>query len=429
MRKAEGRDCGVEDEIISIDTALLKKSISDAIAKKQAKPKSKPSLTIPLFQEWLDNKGITVRRNLLTHRLETSGLGTVYDAETLESSLHVILHDELKSEFSCSSSLVADLLAVVGGLHRYNPVIDFFKAAPPWDKTDYYEIVYQAYNLAPDDALSRVLIRKAFCQWYSLLYNNERKPYGGDGVLTLIGKQGCGKTRSIELLTPLPEYVKIGGFLNFADKDSYIRATSCWICELAEAETTLRTDRERLKSFLTSATDSYRLPYGRTDTNLIRRTSFVATANSNQLFIDETGNRRFWTIPIESVDCELLEKMDRTMLWKQIENDVMTYGWQCFRLSATEQKFLAERNGEHEKPLKAQSEVMDILSDAENNPAQWEWVNQTVTEFKEYNAALRPYTVEAIGQALTRIGINTQQARDNGKRTRVRCLPRRKYGG
>lgn len=416
------------DEIISIDTALLKKSIADAVAKKSRPKETKPSLTIPLFQEWLENKNITVRRNLITRRLETSGLGTVYDAETLESSLHVILHDELKSEFSCSSSLVADLLAVIGGLNRYNPVADFFKAAPPWDKADCYETVYQAYNLAPDDILSRILIRKAFCQWYSLLYNDERKPYGGEGVLTFVGKQGCGKTRSIELLTPLPEYVKIGGFLDFRDKDSYIRSTSCWLCELAEVESTLKTDKERLKAFLTSATDSFRLPYGRTDTNLIRRTSFVATGNSDKLFIDETGNRRFWTIPVEYIDLERLEKLDKVMLWKQIENDVMTFGWQCFRLSATEQKLLAERNSEHEKPLKAQSEIEDILSDAENNPAQWEWVNQTVSEFKDYNAVLRPYSVESIGTALSRIGINAKQARDNGKRTRVRYLPRRRYG-
>ena len=425
----------MSEQIITLDQAAIQKAVVDAVAKKQmrgSKPKEgKPALTIPLLQEWLADQNITVKKNSITHRLEVEGLDAVYDAETLESSLHVIVHDMIKAEYSCTSGLVADLLVVVGGLARYNPIIELLSNAGPWDGHDYIEDVYNILRLPQDDMFSKILVRKWFLQSYSLLYNDEHRPYGGDGALVLLGPQGVGKTMFVSKVGGLrPDFVRLGGYLDFKDKDSLIRCTSTWICELGELETTLRTDTERLKAFLTAERDSYRVPYGRTDSNLIRRTSFIATANSDKLLVDPSGSRRFWTVPITSVDLDALDKLNVIQLWKQVEQDYITYGAQGFRLTPIEQKILAARNADHEKPLRAQSEVEDILSDAREHPDKWTWKLQTVTTFKETFAALHPYSVEAIGKALDKLNVPVSDTtRVDGKKGRYRELPTWKSSG
>ena len=182
-----------------------------------------------------------------------------------------------------------------------------------------------------------------------------------------------------------------------------------------------------MKAFITSATDSYRLPYARSDSNLLRRTSFAATANSDRLLVDPTGSRRFWTIPVETIDLEALDKLDPVQLWQQVQNDVTTYGRQSFRLTPIEQRLLAERNSHHERPLKAQPEIEDILTDAEDNPSLYKWENMTVSDFKSYYTNLSRYSVEQIGKALDKLNIHAERKSIDGKQVRARKLPRRDW--
>ena len=75
----------------------------------------------------------------------------------------------------------------------------------------------------------------------------------------------------------------------------------------------------------------------------------------------------------------------------------------CFRLTAEEQEALAVRNGEYEKPSKGQPEVEDILAEAQENSLTFR--RMTVAEFKELWPVLRAYSVQQIGAALKRCGI------------------------
>ena len=38
-----------------------------------------------------------------------------------------------------------------------------------------------------------------------------------------------------------------------------------------------------------------------------RKTSFYATVNNEEFLKDETGNRRYWVIPVEKIDFDLIE--------------------------------------------------------------------------------------------------------------------------
>ena len=129
--------------------------------------------------------------------------------------------------------------------------------------------------------MSRALIKKWLWQSISLLHNSPSEPFGADGVLVITGKQGIGKTSLFRKLALKPQFFKEGVALDFRDKDSYIRALSCWIAELGEIETTFRADVERLKAFLTQSVDEYRKAYGRGDIRSVRRTSLCGTSKEN----------------------------------------------------------------------------------------------------------------------------------------------------
>jgi predicted P-loop ATPase len=132
-----------------------------------------------------------------------------------------------------------------------------------------------------------------------LCLNDYKNPFGADGVLTLNGRQGYGKTALARKLGISPQLFKAGLALDPKDKDSVLKATSCFIGELGEVETTMKRDIPLLKAFITDSVDEVRPPYGRTTEAHIRRTSYIATCNSPDFLLDTTGNRRFWTIPCE----------------------------------------------------------------------------------------------------------------------------------
>ena len=385
--------------------------------------KSKPSLTIGNLETWLSDNSITVRRNLITHNMDVSGLNQDYNPETLNNDLHIILHDKLKSEFQCTASAVGDLLGVVAGKQRFNPVLDWLSDAPQWDRTDRFEEIFSILHIDGDDQLSQLLLRKWLIQCRSLLDNHlGDDSFGADGVLVLTGPQGIGKTSFAQKIAGKQEFGKIGQYVDFHDKDTIRRCTSTWICELGEVEKTMRTDCDQLKSFITQDIDEYRLPYGRNDSVIARRTSLIATCNSSDFLVDSTGSRRFWTVPVNLIDLDRLRDLDVLQLWKQAE----TYSKadpQSFRLTPFERELLAARNVEHERMLPSQAEIMDIFQQAEDEKGFWQTVEMTVSQFKEENASLSRYSVEKIGKALDKLGIESARGRIDGKQARIRKLP------
>ena len=128
-----------------------------------------------------------------------------------------------------------------------------------------------------------------------------------------------------------------------------------------------------------------------------------ATCNSDRYLIDPTGNRRWWSVPFNRTvpRAELLE-LDALQLWAQIFAIVAPLSYHdkaaCFRLSEDEKKLLAVRNGEYEKPLKAQPEVADILFQAKRDDLTMK--RMTVSEFKALWDVLRPYTAQQISAAI-----------------------------
>ena len=97
---------------------------------------------------------------------------------------------------------------------------------------------------------------------------------------------------------------------------------------------------------------------------------------------------------------------------------------QGFRLTKLEQEALFRRNASHEKPMKAQMEVEDILQEARGGSG-YLWTDMTVSDFKAEHDLLRAYSVEQIGKALDKLGVEARRVQHSGVRKRLRLLPKR----
>ena len=48
----------------------------------------KPTLTLELLEEWLNDNQISIRRDVISHAVKVDGIGAEFDRETLENDLH-----------------------------------------------------------------------------------------------------------------------------------------------------------------------------------------------------------------------------------------------------------------------------------------------------------------------------------------------------
>jgi predicted P-loop ATPase len=118
-----------------------------------------------------------------------------------------------------------------------------------------------------------------------------------DYCLVFKGDQGQQKSWTLETLGS-PEWHCSSIPEN--EKDLLLNVHSTWIYELAELESvTGRKEAGRLKNLITTRVDLVRVPYGRTSERMPRQSVFCATVNEDTFLRDDTGNRRYWVVPVE----------------------------------------------------------------------------------------------------------------------------------
>lgn len=389
----------------------------------------------PLFDEdaainFLTDWKIRLRLNLISREIEIDGLPDFFREDRL-NNFFTWSFDEVRHDFSVSRQHADDLFRLLACKSAYNPIAEILRNVPLDVNSDHLSELFQIMNIPTSDSLSRTLIKKACLQAIALAYNKTDTPQGADGILVLCGKQGIGKTSIVAQLGINPSLFRLGLNIDFKDKDTVYRAVTTFLGEIAEIESTLRSDPERLKAFITNPIDEIRLPYARYSTKLPRRASFFGTCNSEDFLCDPTGSRRFWVIPLEKIDLAGLKEFDTLAFWKEMEyrflnEDLAGRGNTCFRLTAAEQEALRERNSNYQKALPAQLEVSDILHTSLGGN-EFKWVYTTTSEFKSCFEVLKPYSVQKIAKALDALGIEQVRRRVNGVACRVRLLPLPKY--
>jgi len=145
------------------------------------------------------------------------------------------------------------------------------------------------------------------------LYYHESDKRGLDTALILQGKQGFKKSTFFKILAGDYFDDSLGAV---SDKDERLKLHRSWFIEWSELESIFkRRDVSQTKAFLSSSIDAVRPPYCRDTQDFARASIIVATTNKDEFLSDETGNRRFWIIPVKKrIDTKML-RQERDAIW------------------------------------------------------------------------------------------------------------------
>ena len=210
-----------------------------------------------------------------------------------------------------SKELAADGLVFVAKENQFDPVREYLDCVAdevPPASIDHLATAYLRQGDAPG-SLYDAMLRCTLIAAVRRVYEPGSKH---DSACVLMGPQGCGKSTFWRNLG--------GAFFSDAlrdigSKDDLMVLHSSWVMEWAELDhITGRRHAGQVKAFLSQQTDKFRVPYGKAAEDFPRRCIIVGSTNRDSGFlVDDTGNRRFWVIPITvaphiPVDGLLLER-------------------------------------------------------------------------------------------------------------------------
>ena len=367
----------------------------------EADDAGKKPVTSDTIKQILQKMSVCVRLNQITGKVEIEGMPPQHSKGNAANVLPVLVNDYLtKRRMPCAKQTLDDCLVLIEDENRYNPVEKMFESTQ-YDGID--RLKELAEILGVEGNKTYVLyLRKWLHQCVAMALNDEMSPYGADGVLVIRGPQGAGKTLFCSRIAMKAEWFAEGVSIDLDKKDTVIQATSVWIAEMGELDSTLKREQLALKAFVTACCDTYRQPYARVATTKPRRTSFCATVNPQEFLNDETGSRRWWVVEPTKIDCQKLKELPECwfqQMWAQVYTELYLPNPQGFRLTEEERTKLQADNEKYNKPLPGETEILDKL--AWDSPVcQWDWY--TVTEVRD-NLMLKPLTTSQIGKVLKKL--------------------------
>lgn len=255
----------------------------------------------------------------------------------------------LRHGLNVAVDFIGQVINRIGNENKFNPIVEFLEnSEKKWDGLKRVQFVSETMIVTEDFSkeLRDLLFKKWLVSTVRIAHNDGTMKT--EGAFILQGPQGIGKTRWICSLIPkhLRNYFSEGVKLDVANKDSVFESISNWIVELGELDGTLKADQAELKAFFTRQIDIQRRPYAKTPSNFPRRTSFFGTVNKSNFLKDETGDRRYWIVPVTDLKNDYLDQVDLEQFWGEVmhiwkTNEVTHY------LNQDESKLLSESNEEY----------------------------------------------------------------------------------
>lgn len=262
--------------------------------------------------------GLQVRYNELAHTVDLFVKGEKL-AGDLAKNIQISMLENICRINDYPAPQVMSNIDAVAFENAYNPAVDWIKSKP-WDGVPRLRSLFQTLTLGEgqDVDFAYTLFRKWFVGAVAIVTGHTQK---FEFVLTLVDPTGgMGKTRWANKLCP-SDLMADGLTLDTRDKDSVLLATSKWLVELGEVDSTFkRSDISALKAFLSRYTDEIRPAYARATNAYSRRTAFMASVNQTRFLMDDTNNRRFWPIAVTAVD--YMHTIDMQQVWAEVLVDL-----------------------------------------------------------------------------------------------------------
>lgn len=188
-----------------------------------------------------------------------------------------------------AQNFIRDALAATMEHNSFNPVKDFINSVT-WDGIPRIETLFIDYLGAEDTSYVRKVTRKMMIAAVARIFEPGIK---FDYMVTLVGKQGIGKSL---LIKKLGRDWSSDSLTSIRGKEAYEALDGVWLMEIGELAALKKAERESIKLFISKTEDTYRRAYARNTTVSKRRCIFIGTTNDETFLNDDTGSRRFLVI-------------------------------------------------------------------------------------------------------------------------------------
>ena len=246
------------------------------------------------------NEESKFRYNIFTQQIEIQGVV----AKNIE---HFYLQLS-EMGYKISKDIALDCLVKVAHENSYDPVRLYLEHVEAQVPPAYIDRLSSTY-LRPVDAaepqptLYDHMVKRTLIAAVRRIFEPGCKH---DHACVLMGDQGARKSSF---------WSAIGGpffsdaLRDISSKDDLMVLHRSWIMEWAELDAIVsKKHAGQVKGFLSQSTDMFRVPYGKATEAFPRRGIIVGSTNRDSGFlVDETGNRRFWVVP---VTCTLQNPID-----------------------------------------------------------------------------------------------------------------------
>lgn len=296
-----------------------------------------------------------LRYNIFTQQIERKASKTDYTV--LDNAEHYYL-EIAEAGGKISKEVALDCLVKIAKANPYDPIRNYLDHVANHVQPTYIDRIASTY-LRPGDAqhseptLFDHMIRCTLIAAVRRIYEPGSKH---DNATVLMGEQGARKSSF---------WAALGGdffsdaLRDISSKDDLMVLHRSWLMEWAELDhVTSKKHAGQVKAFLSQSTDMFRVPYGKATEAFPRRCIIVGSTNRDSGFlVDETGNRRFWVIP---VTCTLQKPIDVPALY--IERDaIWSAAVAAYRngessvLTSDQEAMVAEQNQDYlvESPWRA----------------------------------------------------------------------------
>ena len=249
-----------------------------------------------------------IAKNLLTERtdiIKPIGYHRTGTAITDTDMNYLLLYLE-ETYGLTSEKKIAAAIGIVANENGYHPIRDYLNGLS-WDGTerirtclhhflgaDSDQYTYEALRLFMLGAISRVF--KPGCKF--------------EVMLCLVGGQGAGKSTFFRLLAVKDEWFS-DDLKKIDDDNVYRKMQGHWIIEMSEMIATANARSiEDIKSFISRAKETYKVPYETHPADRLRQCVFGGSSNTMDFLpLDRSGNRRFLPIMVhpEKAEVHILE--------------------------------------------------------------------------------------------------------------------------
>lgn len=277
--------------------------------------------TVDNFKAIIDSMNIIYKYNLVAHDIDIFRDNILLDDKSaLKGEIYSLAQ---RNECSIKPQDVGMFATTVAIQNKYNPWQDYVVSCldefTDVEELKKYETIKAIFNTLKirnhyDKEFAFILFKK-FLMHFIASYT--LADYGCNGVFILQGPQNTGKTSFFQNIVP-DGFFKSGMSVNPESDDSVRKVLKYMLVELGEIEGTLKADVNKLKNFITEKTFAFRKQYSDFIEENKRYTVLCGTCNSEEFLKDETGDRRYWVIPIGSIDFEELNKVNINKLWAEV---------------------------------------------------------------------------------------------------------------